>query len=75
MKGIASDIREDVRAAGVRSHSAAAEAMWDRRYADPALQISMIRRWDTLDDTGLWKVIRDMRRWRNRKEAAHGTEA
>ena len=71
---MARDIAEDVRAAGARSHSGAAKAMWNRIHADPALQIKMILRWDTLDDTGLRKVISDMRRWQKKKEAAHGTE-
>lgn len=67
---MARDIAEDVRAAGVCN----SKAVWDRVHADPAYQIKMIRRWDTLDDTQLRKVISGMRRWRNRKEAAHGAE-
>lgn len=66
-KGMTAEIAEDVRAAEVLSRS---KAVWDRVHADPAYQIKMIRKWDTLDDTQLRKVISGMRRWQEKKEAA-----
>lgn len=79
VKGIAADIREDVRAAKTRKPgsgctSEGARRGWQKRFADPVYQMAQINKWNAMSDNELVKIICDKRLWRRKWEAAHGAE-
>lgn len=78
---MARDIAEDVRVAQAKRRrpgsgctSEASKLAWERKLADPAYQMALIRKWDQMDDSQLRKVIAGKREWRRKWEAAHGAE-
>ena len=76
---MARGIAEDVRAAKTRKPgsgctSEGARRGWQKRFSDPVYQMEQIRKWNSMSDDELVKLICDKRR-RRKWEAAHGAEA